>query len=170
MRLRLGLKILNQIFLFDTSIYMKTCSTCKVEKSLSEFGKRAASKDGLNASCRSCAQLRDRERYRKEAKRRSLKHKEYMQTEEGKRAHAAAIAKWRGFNPMKRAAHVLVGNRVKNGQLAKKSCQMCGTEIGVHAHHDDYSKPLDVMWLCTVHHKARHAFLDYMTQKKQEAA
>lgn len=144
---------------------MKTCSVCKEKKSLDEFGKRAASKDGLNASCKDCSKLRDQKRYRKEASYRSLKHKEYMQTEEGKKAHAAAIVKWRSLNSLKRAAHVLVGNRVKNGHLIKQPCQMCGTELGVQAHHDDYSRPLDVMWLCVIHHKARHSFLNYIQQE-----
>ena len=26
----------------------------------------------------------------------------------------------------------------------------------VHAHHEDYDYPLDVIWLCPIHHKARH--------------
>ena len=62
-------------------------------------------------------------------------------------------------------AHSAVSYAIRTGRIVKQPCQMCGTEIGIHAHHDDYTKPLDVMWLCVVHHKARHAFLDYMTQK-----
>ena len=35
-------------------------------------------------------------------------------------------------------------------------CQVCGTSEKVHRHHDDPAKPLDVMFLCPLHHKARH--------------
>ena len=34
---------------------------------------------------------------------------------------------------------------------------MCGTTTNIHAHHDDYSKPLDVRWLCNFHHGKHHA-------------
>jgi hypothetical protein len=33
---------------------------------------------------------------------------------------------------------------------------VCGTQDRVQAHHEDYSRPLDVVWLCPTHHKARH--------------
>lgn len=59
-------------------------------------------------------------------------------------------------------AHNAVARAVKSGKLERMPCQMCGKTEKVHAHHDDYSKPLEVMWLCVVHHKARHAFLDYI--------
>ena len=35
----------------------KTCSKCKIEKPLSEFGKRNASKDGLRSHCKKCDTL-----------------------------------------------------------------------------------------------------------------
>lgn len=49
------------------------------------------------------------------------------------------------------------------GQLTPKPCEVCG-ETGVmsdgrnkvQAHHDDYNKPLDVRWLCQVHHHEWH--------------
>lgn len=45
---------------------------------------------------------------------------------------------------------------VRDGRLTKKPCEVCGTEEKVEAHHEDYSKPLDVMWLCFKHHRERH--------------
>jgi len=60
------------------------------------------------------------------------------------------------------AAHDAVAAAIKKGFLERQPCQMCGTTNHVHAHHDDYSKPLDVMWLCPVHHRARHDFLAYI--------
>jgi ribosomal protein S27AE len=34
-------------------------------------------------------------------------------------------------------------------------CIRCGNEKSL-AHHEDYDKPLDVMWLCQPCHKQRH--------------
>ncbi len=38
------------------------------------------------------------------------------------------------------------------GELTRGSCEVCG-EMPAQAHHDDYERPLDVRWLCPVHHK-----------------
>ena len=40
-------------------------------------------------------------------------------------------------------------NAVKSGKLKRaKSCQRCGARAMVDGHHEDYSKPLDITWLC----------------------
>jgi len=62
------------------------------------------------------------------------------------------------------AAHNAVARALKKGILERMPCVMCGETKLVHAHHDDYSKPLEVMWLCVIHHKARHAYLEYIEQ------
>lgn len=41
------------------------------------------------------------------------------------------------------------------GEIVKMPCEVCGEER-VHMHHDDYVKPLEVRWLCVVHHGAEH--------------
>lgn len=40
--------------------------------------------------------------------------------------------------------------------VALKPCEVCQTTQHVHRHHDDYSKPLDVRFLCQVHHMQQH--------------
>ena len=59
----------------------------------------------------------------------------------------------------KRKAHGLVHTALRNGSLVRLPCKVCGA-IKTQAHHDDYDKPFDVDWLCSVHHpyadKLRH--------------
>jgi len=45
---------------------------------------------------------------------------------------------------------------IASGALLRRPCEVCGAEK-VDAHHDDYSKPLDVRWLCRPHHLELHA-------------
>ena len=49
-----------------------------------------------------------------------------------------------------------VSRAIKAGRLLRQPCEVCG-EAKVHAHHDDYGKPLDVRWLCPAHHREHHA-------------
>jgi len=44
---------------------------------------------------------------------------------------------------------------LRKGILERLPCQVCG-EKKSQAHHTDYSKPLDVLWLCFRHHREAH--------------
>lgn len=57
--------------------------------------------------------------------------------------------------PEKEKARRQLQHAVRAGMLPKLPCQVCG-DICAQAHHHDYSKPLDVIWLCPVHHMDRH--------------
>jgi hypothetical protein len=45
---------------------------------------------------------------------------------------------------------------VSRGKVKKGPCCVCGSDL-VEAHHDNYDKPLDVVWLCRTHHLELHA-------------
>lgn len=45
---------------------------------------------------------------------------------------------------------------IKQGILIKETCKICGTNENVEAHHEDYTKPLDIIWLCRNHHRELH--------------
>jgi hypothetical protein len=62
---------------------------------------------------------------------------------------------WNSANPEKRRAQKSVECALVAGALVREPCLRCGAEKA-HAHHDDYSMPLDVVWLCPRHHKERH--------------
>lgn len=55
--------------------------------------------------------------------------------------------------PEKFAAHKALRKAVRNGQVKKLPCQECGDPCS-EGHHHDYTKPLDVTWLCKKHHIA----------------
>ena len=60
-------------------------------------------------------------------------------------------------------------NRVRDciyrGVLVRGSCEVCGAS-DAHAHHTDYSKPLDVRWLCSIHHAEEHRAALAATRKE----
>ena len=49
-----------------------------------------------------------------------------------------------------------VSHEIEMGRLKRKPCQVCGNEAS-QAHHEDYTKPLSITWLCREHHADRHA-------------
>lgn len=49
-----------------------------------------------------------------------------------------------------------VHRALEAGRLIRCPCEVCGAPK-VDAHHDDYSKPLEVRWLCRPHHVEHHA-------------
>jgi hypothetical protein len=63
---------------------------------------------------------------------------------------------WRKNNPSRRKAWRAVENAKRTNKLIPQPCEVCGKKKNIHAHHDDYSKPLKVKWLCLRHHVARH--------------
>jgi hypothetical protein len=64
---------------------------------------------------------------------------------------------WRKDNPDGYKAQTAVGNAIRDGKLIKQPCQVCRSE-DVEGHHEDYSKPLEVEWLCSRHHKTERTY------------
>ena len=63
--------------------------------------------------------------------------------------------RWNHQNREARQAHALVRVALRLGSLKRGKC-WCGS-LRVEAHHPDYTKPLDVEWVCRKHHRAIHA-------------
>lgn len=77
------------------------------------------------------------------------KMRKYYQTETGraniKKAVSKSIEKYRD----KQNARALMNYHLKVGHLTKpENCSVCKTTGRIEGHHNDYSKPLDVRWLC----------------------
>jgi hypothetical protein len=60
--------------------------------------------------------------------------------------------------PQQMAARAAVNNAVQWGRIIKPTiCETCKTTACLDGHHPDYSKPLDVVWLCKPCHATIHA-------------
>ncbi len=88
---------------------------------------------------------------------RVLARKIYTQTEVGKLAKKRAMGAYRKRYPMKYASHIIVSNAVRDGRLIPQTfCSCCKSTEKIEGHHDDYTKPLEVRWLCEKCHKQWH--------------
>lgn len=76
-------------------------------------------------------------------------HAEYMRANRKKQAEMAPEEK------MKVLARQYLNVYLRRGKVVKKPCEVCGSENS-QAHHDDYSKPLEVRWFCREHHLDLH--------------
>ena len=102
--------------------------------------------------CKECTKVDVRENYRARREKYAAYERERNKRPERKLAQREYTKR---RPPEKKAAHYAVGNAVRDGRLTPKPCEVCGS-TKVQAHHDDYSRPLDVRWLCFVHHMAHH--------------
>lgn len=148
----------------------KQCFCCGLTKPISDFYKHPGMADGYLGKCKECqkantkaARERNPDYYREyDSQRANLPHRvqaraEYQQTERGKAAHARATKKWHGNHPNRRAAAQILNNAIRDGKVKPLPCFICGKKA--HAHHPDYDQPLDVVWLCPLHHKQAHSLM-----------
>ena len=112
----------------------------------------------------------DRMRYREEPHRKENSRR-CADSDVGKAAKARATAKNKIAEPHKWVARHAVNNAIRDGKLQRgSSCFFCGAEEKLQAHHHDYSRPLDVFWLCPPCHGKLHTINgDFHRPKPNEA-
>lgn len=70
------------------------------------------------------------------------------------RDHLYYKKRFRAKHPEKAAAHDAVFDALRGGRLVRPSvCDQCGVVCRPQGHHDDYTKPLSVRWLCRPCHR-----------------
>lgn len=134
---------------------MKACFKCKAVKPLNEFYKHSAMADGHLNKCKECTK-HDVSKHRSE----NIEEIRAYDRARGKsperiKATTEIARAWRAEDKRRVRAHSAVSYAIRRGNLVRLPCVRCGEEKSV-AHHEDYDKPLDVMWLCQPCHKQRH--------------
>lgn len=61
-----------------------------------------------------------------------------------------------GYATPAHRAHTAVSKALSAGRLVRQPCEVCASADDVQAHHDNYSEPLSVRWLCRRHHISHH--------------
>lgn len=147
----------------------KTCTKCGVVKTTNDFAKYYRSKDGLQNECKECKANRyrlNRDAIRLQQKSNWVKYSEKNSTalkEKNRKRRIGTKEKDAAYREMyktefapKIAAKNAIWSNLLTGKIVRKPCEECGNEI-TDAHHDDYSEPLNVRWLCRRHHAKWHA-------------
>lgn len=136
----------------------KKCFKCKVNKPIEMFYKHPKMADGHVNKCKEC----NKKDVRKNRSAKIDYYREYdiarSKTDKRKALNLKSSKQWKDRNQIKRAASIMVNNAVRDGRLKKiNECSYCGkTDCVIHGHHDDYTKPLDVRWLCASCHSEWH--------------
>jgi len=148
-------------------IVLKICNKCFVSRSEEDFYRNKGMSDGRLKKCKYCS-IKDYNEYRQnnlkkcreyDRNRGNLEHriearKEYQKTDNYKESRLIANRNYRNKYPKKDKARSAVNNAIRDGILFKQPCFICGEKA--EAHHPDYNRPLDVVWLCDRHHKEVH--------------
>ena len=142
---------------------VKQCRKCKEDKPLSDFHKHPTNKGGLQAYCKACSNLARRAYQRKYHYKPQKGIKKKLWADPKSRAMLKAWKeKFHKERPQEARAQWKLQAEVKLGRIKRGNCEQCG-QPNAHAHHDDYSKPLEVRWLCNKHHRELHRKLKEKT-------
>ena len=127
----------------------KVCFKCDAELPITNFYKHPMMGDGYLGKCKACTRYDVRENRKAKRDYYNAYDRERSKNKERVARMAASLS------PEKRKAYMVTMIAIGRGKLQKKPCEVCGAEK-VEAHHPDYTKPLDVMWVCRKHHADIH--------------
>lgn len=147
-----GIKV--QGFYMDT-INKKICFKCKIEWPLIYFYKHSQMRDGHLNKCKKCAKKDALDYRHQNIERIRVYDRERSKAPNAVKRRTQATKEWRKKNPEKYKAHNVLNNAVRGKKISKQPCCICGSEK-TEAHHEDYSKPLNVIWVCSLHHHDLH--------------
>jgi len=160
----------------------RICTVCNIEKHFDEFGNSKKGKWGKREFCKDCKRIKDREYERKNPDKMTAKHdrwakknklhlleynrKRYEQNpdlykkrciEYRKRKNNEPVKRYKYKYPHKKRAHLYVELAIEYGHLLRpEKCSKCGIACKPDGHHEDYSKPLEIIWLCRKCHGFVH--------------
>lgn len=136
----------------------KQCFKCGRILDIKEFYPHKEMKDGHLGKCKDCTKRDVFIRSRQKTDQIKEYEKARSQTEKRKQSRRFYVAKYNKEHPERLAINHRVARAIKSGKILKpECCSICGKKGKTVAHHHDYSKPLDVIFVCQSCHKRIHA-------------
>ena len=132
---------------------LRRCSVCHNSQPQTEFHFKNKVRGWRKSACKRCSVKERRLKYLKNLDRTRVTNDWW------RRNNPEWLKTWHAsYDKRKRYAQRKVQRAVKSGVLTRPStCPSCGARgVRIEAHHDDYSKPLNVRWLCSFCHKQEH--------------
>lgn len=131
----------------------KRCFKCNKIKDINSFYKHKNMADGHLNKCKECTKKDIKRRYLDPESKQKIVAYEKKRFQDPKRKLKLHfyVLKMREKSPGKYRARTKLNNALRDGRIIKKPCAICG-DVNSEAHHKDYRKYLDVIWLCRKHH------------------
>lgn len=148
----------------------KRCLQCKTIKTANEFYYNKRRTDELSSYCKKCSCLITKHWIEKNPERNKINKLRWYR--ENSKHIIETTKRWIEKNPERykimnnkssrahqkrypdrEKARALAKYARKKGILKLQPCIICGTHQNIETHHPDYSKPLDIVWLCVQHHR-----------------
>lgn len=138
------------------------CGTCKDFKPATNFYANKRTLLGIKSQCKGCHSATSiASRNADLARATNAAYMARAREADPERFRARERARTRPVDH-KVLARQEVNNAVKRGDLLKPTtCEGCGESKKLTGHHDDYSKPLDVRWLCYSCHGKEHRVVEF---------
>jgi hypothetical protein len=138
---------------------VKRCFKCGVWKTRGDFYRHPQMADGHLGKCIECAKKDANDHRYGEARERvlaydnaraKLPHRKALSTQIRREYYRKNPDRWKAAMAMQWAR--------RHGLLvAPDNCPACGDTGKMHAHHNDYSRPMEIEWLCEhCHRELRH--------------
>lgn len=130
---------------------MKTCSRCKLQKQEVEFYFDKRAPDGLKSQCKAChteGNIRTRSPEKHRTANLEFMRKDRQINLDKYRLRERIASRNRPRDDKVQARYIL-NLAVRQHKITRPQvCEKCHERKRITAHHSDYSKPLDVVWLC----------------------
>ena len=137
------------------AVRLKVCAACKSTKPTTDFYRDKYTSDRLGCYCKPCAKSKGRTGYYRHREKILAQKAERRKEPEWHSLQKPSLEAYRLRNMDKVNARQKTRRALAKGKIQKLPCETCGNARS-YPHHHDYSKPLEVHWLCYSCHGKEH--------------